>query len=278
MSVIWKGLKIGFLMLLTLGLVFTSGLFSLLLYGKLTGKQWAQPGRNISEAVVYAEPDDKSAAEANGDQGKMAEEPPAAKKPSARLSAPAIHQFPELPSGCEVTSLTMLLQYYGIDKSKTELAEEMPKDPTPIRLNKDGSVAYWGNPNTGFVGEVTGKAKGFGIYHAGLLPLLKKYVPTAFDLTGRPFEEIERQISEGIPVVVWTTINFVIPQKWVVWDTPLGPIRTTFSEHAVLMVGYDEQYVYVNDPWTGKADVRVDKERFIKTWELMGKQAISYRK
>jgi len=45
----------------------------------------------------------------------------------------------------------------------------------------------------------------------------------------------------------------------------------------VLLVGYDEQYVYVNDPYTGKANLPIEKDRFIQTWEAMGKQAISYK-
>lgn len=210
----------------------------------------------------------------------MPQEPQAtelpAKKTSALLQAPIIRQFPELRSGCEVTSLAMLINYYGIDVDKMELADRMDKDETPMRLRKDGSIAYWGNPNIGFVGDVTGKSRGFGIYHGPLLNLMKQYIPTAVDLTEKPFEDIERQVSEGIPVIVWTTINFVIPNNWVVWDSPLGPIRTTFSEHAVLLVGYDEESVYVNDPWTGRAAYKVNKERFIATWEAMGRQAISY--
>lgn len=192
------------------------------------------------------------------------------------LDAPIFRQHPELPSGCEITSLSMLLHYAGVAKTKMELLPDMKRDTTPLRLGTSGSPEFWGNPNAGFVGDITGKARGFGIYHGALLPLLKKYVPTGTDLTRSPYTKLEEKLSEGKPVLVWTTIDYQVPSTWIVWDTPTGPIETTFMEHAVLLVGYDEGNVYVNDPWTGKAKVRINKEQFIKTWEAMGRQALSY--
>lgn len=40
------------------------------------------------------------------------------------LDAPIIKQFPELPRGCEVTSLAMFLQYYQVKTDKMELAKK----------------------------------------------------------------------------------------------------------------------------------------------------------
>jgi uncharacterized protein YvpB len=200
------------------------------------------------------------------------------RKASAMLKAPAISQYPELPSGCEITALTMLLQFYGIKKNKMELLPEMKYDTTPVKLDNNKKIVYWGNPNLGFVGDLKEYAKGFGIYHTALIELLKKYVPTALDLTGKPFEALEDKVAEGIPVEVWTTIKFQESVEWIEWDTSIGPIRTTFLEHAVLLVGYDKDNVYVNDPLTGSSQVKVNKALFIRTWELMEKQAISYSK
>ncbi|MCS7459399.1 C39 family peptidase [Paenibacillus doosanensis] len=273
LKVLWKGLQVTFGFFLVGGLVFASGVFGVLLYAKITGQAWFED----EVAVVYAETGANKPSQnvhAPAVAAVAPETPPPAA--SAMLDAPAVKQYPELPSGCEVTSLTMLLQFAGIQKDKMELASEMPKDPTPFKTNSDGSIAYWGNPNTGFVGEVTGAAKGFGIYHSALYGLLAQYVPGAQDFTGKPFEKLEQQLREGIPSVVWTTIDYRVPSKWVVWDTPIGPIQTTFMEHAVLLVGFDEQNVYVNDPYNGKSKVKIDKEQFIQTWEAMGRQALSY--
>ncbi|WP_028549398.1 C39 family peptidase [Paenibacillus sp. UNC451MF] len=271
MKVFWKGIQVSLGFFMILGLIFASGVLCILLYAKITGQAWYAD----ESAVAYAE----TPATANTEQAQAA--PPVQEIPravSVMLDAPAIRQYPELPSGCELTSLTMLIQYFGIDKGKMELVPELKKDPTPLKLNANGSVAYWGNPNTGFVGEITGKAKGFGIYHAALNELLIKYIPTAKDFTRQPFEKLEDQLRNGIPSVVWTTINYQVPDKWVVWDTPIGPIQTTFMEHAVLLVGFDEENVYVNDPYNGKSKVKINKAQFLQTWEAMGSQALSYTK
>lgn len=271
MPVLWKGIQVTFGFFLILGLLFASGVFSMLLYAKITGQGWFSESSTIAYADTLG---------ARQPIITTASPPPLTPIPlasSAMLKAPAIRQHPELPSGCEITSLTMMLQYYGVAKNKLELVPEMKRDNTPLKRNKDGSIAYWGNPNLGFVGEVTGSAKGFGIYHGALFELQKKYIPTAMDLTNQSFDMLEQQLRDGIPSLVWTTINFQVPDNWVVWDTPIGPIETTFMEHAVLLVGFDEQNVYVNDPSTGKSNVKIDKAQFLTTWEAMGRQALSYK-
>lgn len=255
---------------LILGLLFSSGVFSVLLYAKMTGKQFF--GEPVQSAVVLAE----GAGGAESQPAPAEPEPVKPKPPSAMLDAPLVRQLPELPPGCEIVSLTMLLNFYGIDKTKMEMVGELVKDPTPISW-KGGAIAYWGNPYTGYVGDVTGKTRGFGVYHSGLFPTLQANVPTAIDLTQSDFDAIERQVADGFPVIVWTTIDYAVPKTWVSWDTPLGPIQTTFMEHAVLMVGYDEQNVYVNDPLSGKKAQKINKQQFLATWDAMGKQALSYQ-
>lgn len=260
-----------YLFVIISGLIFSSSVFTVLLYLNITEARARLPLRN----------DDIAAAAPLTDAvQQQAPVNSPVKKISALLDAPVILQNPELPSGCEITALTMMLQYNGINKNKMELLPEMKRDPTPIQWGKDGKIKYWGNPNIGYVGDITGKEKGFGIYHAGLYDLLHAYIPTAVDLTGGSFDELEQYVSDGVPVLVWTTIRNTAPtdKQWVVWDSPLGPIKTTFQEHTVLLVGYDEQHVYVNDPLSGKKQYKVEKEQFIASWEALGKQALTYTK
>jgi uncharacterized protein YvpB len=267
MTVLWQGLKVTFGFFLIAGLLFASGVFTMLLYAKFTGE-------NANMLAI-----DHKMTLITGIETPVSSTSPSLSKKlpsSAKLDAPIVLQHPELPAGCEITSLTMLLQFAGLSKNKMQLVAEMTRDETKIILNEDGSPKYWGNPNVGFVGDISRKGRGFGIYHAGLFPLLKAYIPKAVDLTNKPFDQYEKQIAEGIPVLVWTTIDFSVPTNWVKWDTDSGPIQTTFAEHAVLLVGYDEHSVFINDPRTGEKGFSVDKAKFMDSWIAMGNQGLSY--
>ena len=46
-------------------------------------------------------------------------------KPEQKLNVPLVNQLPDLPNGCEVTSLAMLLKYYDINVSKLELSSNI---------------------------------------------------------------------------------------------------------------------------------------------------------
>lgn len=258
---------------LILCLIITSGVLTLLLYFKATGNEYLA-GIFTSNAQNVAVDNEIELTDGLNDQKQIKKE----KVESAHIDAPLVLQMPELYNGCEIATLTMMFNYYGIDKNKMELVPELKMDPTPIQYDKNGKILYWGNPNNGFVGDITGKRKGYGIYHTALYELLVKYIPTGVDLTGEEFEVLEQQVAEGKPVIVWTTVSYTVPAEgqWQVWDTPLGPIKATFQEHTVLLVGYDEQHVYINDPRKNKKAIQVDKERFIKSWEAMGKQALTY--
>lgn len=304
MQMIWRYMKPTLFILLTIGLIFSSSVFTVLIYGKITGKDWAMLSEEqgamdqptFSEAQSHTVPlqkpyssvsnshfavdnnlelDPNPKFDTNLDSISLNSEAPS-KKTSAILDAPIYLQYPELYNGCEVTSLSMLLNYYGIERSKLDLAPELVQDPTPVKLDNKGNIVSWGNPNIGFVGDVYGKSMGFGIFHGALLKLMEQYIPSSVDLTGEAFEALEQQISDGFPVIIWTTNDFRAPESWIQWESPLGPFRTTMKEHAVLMVGYDESYIYVNDPMSGKAQFQVEKKRFIEAWEAMGKQALSY--
>lgn len=203
---------------------------------------------------------------------------PIQKKESVLLSAPLVKQLPELRNGCEITSLTMLLQYYGVKKEKMELVPELIQDKTPIKRDMNGKILTWGDPDKGFVGDITGKTIGYGVYHKPLFRLLKNYIDTAIDLSGSSLNELELKLSKGFPVVVWTTINYTAPAKkdWRTWKSPTGTVRATFKEHSVLLVGYDKDHIYLNDPLSGKKQVKIEKKTFLSGWTAMGKQAISY--
>ncbi|WP_339329263.1 pyridoxine 5'-phosphate synthase [Bacillus paralicheniformis] len=110
--------------------------------------------------------------------------------------AAAVHELDRLEKAAnvgEVTSLAMILKYAGIRVGKMELADEVKKDPDDIKTGKAGDITHWGDPNEGFVGDITGKEKGYAIYAEPLEDLMKKYLPgRTVNLTGQSFEKILR--------------------------------------------------------------------------------------
>jgi uncharacterized protein YvpB len=190
------------------------------------------------------------------------------------ISVPMVYQIPELPRGCEVTSLTMLLNYYGVQVDKMTLAYNIKKDETPYRV-MDGEV-YFGNPNTGFVGDMFSFAKpGLGVYHEPIKELAESYLPNqVVDLTGSDFDAVEYSLSKGKPVWVISSYTFspVPASRWMLWHTPTGDSIVTYIEHSVLLIGYDNEFVYLNDPMGNT--FKTNKYSFILGWNQFGNQAI----
>ncbi|MEA1012378.1 MULTISPECIES: C39 family peptidase [Bacillus cereus group] len=190
-------------------------------------------------------------------------------------NVPLIQQLPELDRGCEVTSLAMMLQYAGVSVDKMKLANEIKK----VDFMDDG---VRGNPNEGFVGNIyTFSESGYGVYHGPLFQLAKKYLPNqAVDLTGKSIEEMYKSVKAGQPVVMITNATFapLDADEFTIWETSSGDVSITYNEHCVVLVGYDQESVYIRDPLDDSLDVKVPRENFEQAWVQMGSQAISYVK
>ncbi|MGG5252618.1 C39 family peptidase [Neobacillus sp. SM06] len=194
------------------------------------------------------------------------------------LNAPAVSQFPELPRGCEVTSLAMMLNQAGIQTNKMELAEKIKKDPTPLKI--DNGQIFYGNPNDGFVGNMYDlNQAGFGVYHKPIAELANSFLPGKIkDLTGASFEELTTHLSDGrsVWVIINTSFKKLDDNQFQTWDTPTGKVKITYKEHSVLLTGYDKQFVYFNDPLSGEKNKKAPLKEFADAWVQMGSQAITY--
>jgi uncharacterized protein YvpB len=188
---------------------------------------------------------------------------------SKLLDVPLINQMaaPRLYNGCEVTSLAMLLNYHGYDVTKKELADKVKTVPLSY------SNGLKGNPNEGFVGDLA-HGPGLGVYNGPIYDLTKNYAgEKVLNLTGSPFTDLLKKINIGEPVWIITTTRFAPVSLFQNWETPQGKIKITFSEHSVVMTGYDDNHIYINDPY-GFKNRKVDRKNFEKAWDQMGKQAI----
>ncbi len=167
---------------------------------------------------------------------------------SFELNFKCVLQKPELPTGCEVTSLAAVLNYYGYDVSKTVLADGY-LDKGPI-----GSTS----PFEAFVGEPE-KLSSFGCFAPVIKNCAEKYLTEqnsslrVFDTTGVNLESLLVELVNGSPVIIWAT-GFMGPSfVSATWNIDGTRVDWRSNEHCMVLYGYDKnrQVVKVADPLSG---------------------------
>ncbi len=194
------------------------------------------------------------------------------------LSVPQILQNPELPNGCEITSLCEVLNYLGFPADKCDLADHyLPKSREWYGADPD--QFYMGNPRlddgtpeTGyycFAGPIVEAARRWLTDHgAGELwqPL---------DLTGAEEGELAAQLEQGRPVIFWASLHFQDIQFDPCGSYPLpgGRKHRVFRQlHCMVLCGMDEENFYVADPLD--FNQVVPRGQFMKIYRQLGSRAV----
>jgi uncharacterized protein YvpB len=197
----------------------------------------------------------------------------------AYMDIPVIMQKPELPNGCEITSLTAVLNYYGYTADKLDMADNyLPKEGW---IRKDGKL-YGANPDKAYAGDPRLQPGGFFSFAPPIIDAAESYIAdnggshTATDITGSTREEIVEKLMQGIPVVAWTTLDLSAPKigySWRFHDT--GELyNAPINLHVVVLNGYDADSgtLHVMNPLQGQVTYSADA--FFKSYELMGSHAL----
>jgi len=189
---------------------------------------------------------------------------------TSNINIPFIEQMPELPNGCEVTSLAMVLQNLGYDADKLEINDKY------LDIGEIGATDYYkaniGNPRD---------ANSFGSYSPVIYNCAAKYLKDhddkhkVYDITGYGISELYYQVSKNVPVIVWITQDInkkpLVTKTWVIdgvnihWKAPL---------HCVVLTGFDfdNKTVTVVDPHEGV--VKHPMDVFELRWREMGSQGV----
>ena len=194
-------------------------------------------------------------------------------KQEQKLNVPLENQMPDLPNGCEVTSLSMLMNYYGIKVSKNELAETIQH----VDSFTDGGK-YRGNPHQGFVDHMTIANAGWCVYNEPLYNVARKYTSHIENITGSDFLSLLKLVSTGHPVMIITTTTFNKVNNMQTWDTNTGKVNVTPSSHACVITGYSKpkKVVYVNNPY-GYKNQPVNWKNLQASYNQQGRQALYIR-
>lgn len=191
---------------------------------------------------------------------------------------PIVMQMPELPTGCEITALTMILQYYGFPAEKTSLAfEYLPTVPSDFYYDDSGNM-YGPDLREYFVGEpstIGGFVCGTGAICATADSYLAEQESDlrAVDISGRSPEALYELIDENIPVLVWVTIEMADRRQTQGWYTASGEyVEWSTNDHGAVLIGYDEETVTIADPISG--EVKYDRAQFEKVFSDRGSQCV----
>lgn len=192
------------------------------------------------------------------------------------IDVPYIDQTEYYPSGCEVVSATMLLQYYGYEIFVDQYVDKY-LDMSTIE-SKDG-ILMAEDPNDYFIGDPR-SSYSYGCFAPVIVKSMNKILDggkKAENITGTSLEVIaENYIKKGIPVLIWATIEMEPPSEGTDWLLKSNGRRYHWigGEHCLVLVGYDETSYYFNDPYANNGLVAYKKEVVEQRYEDLGKQAI----
>lgn len=183
------------------------------------------------------------------------------------LDVPMVYQRPELPTGCEITSLAMVLNYYGYDIDKCSLSDEyLDKGPT-----------FETNPYHAFMGEPR-SVHSYGCYAPVIVNAAKKYLSTVgnellvYDMSGSDFEEFLPYLNKGIPVIVWETIGMKESYCSSSFTVDGETVEGITNEHCMVLIGYDQDHYIMADPLAGIK--YYGKDIVVQRYNEMNRQAV----
>lgn len=187
---------------------------------------------------------------------------------SNRIDLQPICQYPELPTGCEITSLAMALNYNGIPADKCDLADHY-LDKGEVGT-VDFRIAFEGDPRD---------ESSYGCYSPVIVNTANRYLQAvqsdleAIDISGGELEDLFTYIDAGVPVIVWGTLDCAEGHYSVTWNVGGEDLTWYTPEHCMVLVGYEDGQVWAADPVYG--DVRnYDINIFRSRYEALYRQAI----
>ncbi|MEG0261399.1 MAG: C39 family peptidase [Lysinibacillus sp.] len=198
-----------------------------------------------------------------------------------QLDVPVVLQNPELPHGCEITSLTAVLNYYGIHVSKLEMVDTyLPKQA----FRTVGGKKYGPNPAQAYAGDPRNLKDGTYVFAAPIVRAAEAVIEyeqqnlRVTNMSAKSKEEILALVKEGVPVVVWVTLDLSPPKMkdgWI-FEGETKEREMYRNLHAVVLTGHLTDKVVVMDPLKGY--VTYSEEQFFKSYQELGAQAVAIHK
>ena len=180
------------------------------------------------------------------------------------LDAPLYKQ--ERSLSCESSAAVMAANYFGVAARESEILQALPRHE---------------NPHLGFRGDVDGPYGGLADYGVYAEPIRQVLVRLGLEVThlSGGISEIEQHIREGRPVIAWVTygLQAQLPQQLLLANpssqSGVQTVTMVPYEHAVLVVGYNRDGLWVNDPYGGTRDFYTASD-FGRSFAYLGNMAL----
>lgn len=219
------------------------------------------------------EPNDFSAAKNDLKNAVLQEK---TKNNSVILDVPYIYQRIKYPNGCESVSAVMALQYMGVEIDVDEfISKYLDMGTAPYFSNGEW---YACNPAEQFPGDPR-TSEGWGCYPEVIKKAVDKMELENLEAIVLKDVSVSTLCSEftdnGIPVVFWGTIDMQKTYSHITWRVEGTDDYHTWIMpfHCLLLVGYDEDYYYFNDPWQKKCAAYAKKD-VQNAYCSMGREAL----
>jgi uncharacterized protein YvpB len=193
------------------------------------------------------------------------------------IDVPYISQKGTLPTGCELISAAMVLNYFDYDVTVDQVVASTPQ--SDLMQCESGLVGA--HPSKAFIGNPY-REDGLGCYAPVIASVMNSFVEKdgkkqAVDVTGTDLEALTNHyINRDIPVLIWATINMQQPGSGGVWT--IKETGKTFNwisgEHCLVLVGYDKNNYYFNDPYESNGRIAFEKELVNSRFCALGQQAV----
>ena len=222
---------------------------------------------------------EREAAERAAKEAQQAAEEAAQKQEQGevfKLDVPYMSQEGVLPTGCEIISSIMLLQYYGYSITPDSYIDNY-LTRGELTLGDDGEL-HGPHPTEAFIGNPY-SIHAYGCYPPVIVEALQKITGGEMEVkeVGGPTlaELAQTYVKNGTPVLVWATIGMRAPTSGTQWILDNGQEFTwKRSEHCLVLVGYDSKYYYFNDPYASNGVVAYEKSLAESRYNAMGSQAV----
>lgn len=225
----------------------------------------------------------KNAAELGGPEGFPSGISANGRDQKLPLNVPFLDQRGDWPTGCESVSAVMVLQYFDVTVTVEEFVDGYLPLGTAPHENGEGRIVGC-DPRLAFPGDPRTEG-GWGCYAPVIESSLKRFLEERPDMRrlsveapkGNSLPELcEEYVRQGIPVLVWATINMEPPQmedSFFLEETG-EEFQWIYPMHCLVLTGWDDTGYTFNDPMAGKETHYLKKETE-EAYEALGRQAVA---